>query len=205
MKIKRQECRFCEVNKMKEIKHTVIANTRWLKLVEAEVEIRGVTQKWTYCTRRQDLDTVPATPDAVVIVPFVREAGETRILLVHEYRTPINRTMYAFPAGLVDDGESVETSAARELLEETGCRVVSILDQSPPTLYPSAGLTDETFQYVFVEAAYQGEPQLEGSEEIELHSFTLDALRALLETQPAMCGRTWPLCYQYLQNYKFPI
>lgn len=190
---------------MKEIKHTIIADTPWLKLVEAEVEIRGATKKWTYCTRRQNLDTVPTAPDAVVIVPFVREAGETRVLLVREYRTPINRTMYAFPAGLVDAGESVGTSAERELLEETGYRVVSTLDQSPPTLYPSAGLTDETFQYVFVEAAYQGEPQLEGSEEITVHSFTLDELRALLATQPAMCGRTWPLCYQYLQNNKFPI
>lgn len=190
---------------MKEIKHTIIADTRWLKMVEAEVEIRGVTKKWTYCTRRQNLDTAPTVPDAVVIVPFVREAGETRILLINEYRTSINRTMYGFPAGLVDAGEAVATSAQRELLEETGYRVVNTVDQSPPTLYPSAGVTDETFQYVFVEAAYQGEPQLEGSEEIDLELFTIDQLRVLLETQPAMCGRTWPLCYQYLQNNQFPI
>lgn len=190
---------------MKDIKHRIIADTPWLKLVEAEVEIRGAARKWTYCTRRDNLDTKPTTPDAVVVVPFVREAGATRILLINEYRTSINRTMYGFPAGLVDAGELAEVAAQRELLEETGYRVVATLDQSPPTLYPSAGVTDETFQYVFVEAAYDGPPQLEGSEEIELELFTLDQLRALLETQPAMCGRTWPLCYQYIQNNQFMI
>ncbi|MGJ8638004.1 MAG: NUDIX domain-containing protein [Opitutaceae bacterium] len=190
---------------MKPIKHTLIADTPWLKMVVAEVEIRGVIKKWTYCTRRENLDTEPSVPDAVVIVPFVREAGETRVLLINEYRTSINRTMYGFPAGLVDAGEAVGASAGRELLEETGYRVVDTLDQSPPTLYPSAGVTDETFQYVFVEATYHGEPQLEGTEEIELELFTLDQLRALLETQPAMCGRTWPLCYQYLATNQFPI
>lgn len=75
-------------------------------------------------------------PDVVVIVPFVREDGETRLILV------------------------------RELLEETGYAVVSVLDKSPPTLFPSAGLTDETFQFVFVEAEHRGAPQLEASEEI---------------------------------------
>ena len=75
---------------MKPIKHKIIADTPWLKLVEAEVEIRGVVKKWTYCTRRENLDTTPTTPDAVVIVPFAREGGETRLILVREYRIPLN-------------------------------------------------------------------------------------------------------------------
>lgn len=190
---------------MKPIKHKIIADTPWLKLVEAEVENRGVVKKWTYCTRRENLDTTPTTPDAVVIVPFAREGGETRLILVREYRIPLNQTIIALPAGLVDAGETVETSARRELLEETGYAVVSILDKSPPTLFSSAGLTDETFQFVFVEAEHCGALQLEASEEIEVLSVTLEELKTLLDGHPVICGRTWPLCYQYLQNHKFPI
>jgi ADP-ribose pyrophosphatase len=113
--------------------------------------------------------------------------------------------MIALPAGLVNPGETAESTAERELLEETGYAVTAVLDKSPPTLFPSAGLTDECFQLVFVEAAYRGPAALEASEEIELVPVTIAALRALMAESPAFCGRTWPLCYQYLQANEFPI
>jgi ADP-ribose pyrophosphatase len=190
---------------MKPIKHTILADTQWLKLVEAEAAIKGVVKKWTYCSRRKNLEAVIEMPDAVVIVPFVKHTEGTRLLLVREYRMPINQHMIAFPAGLVDPGETAESTAERELLEETGYQVVTVLDKSPPTLFPSAGLTDECFQFVFVEAEYAGLASLEASEEIELVSVSLEGLRELMAKDQAFCGRTWPLCYQYIQANKFPI
>jgi len=190
---------------MKAIKHTILSDTKWLKLVEAEAEIKGRAKKWVYCSRRDDFGAPILAPDAVVIVPFEKHAEGTRLLLVREYRMPINQTMIALPAGLVNPGETAESTAERELLEETGYAVTAVLDKSPPTLFPSAGLTDECFQFVFVEAAYRGPAALEASEEIELVPVTIAALRALMAESPAFCGRTWPLCYQYLQANEFPI
>jgi ADP-ribose pyrophosphatase len=190
---------------MKVVKHTIVSDTKWLKLVEAEAAIKGVVKQWTFCSRRDHYGAAIETPDAVVIVPFVRDPAGTRLLLVREYRMSINQTMIAFPAGLVDPGETAVSTAERELLEETGYVVVRVLDQSPPTLFPSAGLTDECFQYIFVEAMYHGAAALEASEEIELVPVTIEGLRVLMQCSQAFCGRTWPLCYQYLQANKFPI
>lgn len=61
------------------------------------------------------------TPVAVLIVPFVDEIG-TRLLLIKRNIDP-KKGMFALPGGFVDEGESIEIAASRELKEETGLDV----------------------------------------------------------------------------------
>jgi 8-oxo-dGTP pyrophosphatase MutT (NUDIX family) len=56
-------------------------------------------------------------PDAAIIFPLTKE-GE--VVLVRQYRPPLERMELGLPAGLVEEGEKPETAARRELLEETG-------------------------------------------------------------------------------------
>jgi ADP-ribose pyrophosphatase len=56
-------------------------------------------------------------PDAVIIFPLIKE-GE--VVLVRQYRPPLERMELGLPAGLVEEGEKPEAAARRELLEETG-------------------------------------------------------------------------------------
>jgi ADP-ribose pyrophosphatase len=56
-------------------------------------------------------------PDAAIIFPLTRE-GE--VVLVRQYRPPLERTELGLPAGLVEADEKPEAAARRELLEETG-------------------------------------------------------------------------------------
>jgi len=56
-------------------------------------------------------------PDAAIIFPLTRE-GE--VVLVRQYRPPLERTELGLPAGLVEADEKPEVAARRELLEETG-------------------------------------------------------------------------------------
>ena len=56
-------------------------------------------------------------PDAAIIFPLTNE-GE--VVLVRQYRPPLERMELGLPAGLVEDGERPEAAARRELLEETG-------------------------------------------------------------------------------------
>jgi ADP-ribose pyrophosphatase len=57
-------------------------------------------------------------PGAVAIVAM-NDLGQ--VLLIRQYRHPVGELLWEIPAGLLDvDGESHESAARRELLEETG-------------------------------------------------------------------------------------
>lgn len=55
--------------------------------------------------------------DAAIIFPVTTD-GE--VILVRQYRPPIETMELGLPAGLIEEGEKPEAAARRELLEETG-------------------------------------------------------------------------------------
>ena len=94
--------------------------------------------KWEYVSRARGIQ-------AVVIVAI--EDGHA--ILVEQYRVPLGRRCLELPAGLVGDeeqGESVETSAARELEEETGYRAERV--ETLGSFYSSPGMVSEGFTLV---------------------------------------------------------
>ncbi len=56
-------------------------------------------------------------PDAAIIFPLTTS---DEVVLVRQYRPPIERIELGLPAGLVEEGEDPKKAARRELLEETG-------------------------------------------------------------------------------------
>jgi ADP-ribose pyrophosphatase len=63
--------------------------------------------------------TYLAMPRAVFVVP-VTDGGE--VVLVRQYRHPVRDWTVEVPAGSVDEGESPQEAAERELAEEVGGR-----------------------------------------------------------------------------------
>jgi ADP-ribose pyrophosphatase len=55
--------------------------------------------------------------DYVQVMPMTREG---KFILVEQYRPVVEQLTIEFPGGLREDGESPETTALRELKEETG-------------------------------------------------------------------------------------
>ena len=130
-------------------------------------------------------DLNQATPDAVCIV--ARTPRDT-LVMIREFRYPLNSWCIAFPAGLVDPGEDVVRCACREMEEETGYTVsadaqVRVLPQAG---FSSTGLTE--VQIVFVEAEKASEAHTEPNELIEVFELPIAAIPEFLNTNPLPIG-----------------
>lgn len=87
--------------------------------------------------------------DAVDIIAFSPDLE--KILIIKEWRYPLNDYVYAFPAGLCEPDESVPDAAKRELFEETGLEIDNVFDVLEPS-YQSVGMTDEAVATIICSA-----------------------------------------------------
>ena len=55
-----------------------------------------------------------------MFVRLVKKGETTKTLVISQFRPPLNTWSIEFPAGLIDEGETPEEAARRELAEETG-------------------------------------------------------------------------------------
>ena len=147
-----------------------LTNLKWLNMFEvAYIDKSGRNRYWQVASRAKEPKCITknfAAPDAVVIVPF--HLAENKIVVTREYRVPLAGFEYGFPAGLIDAGETIEQASRRELKEETGLDVIQITGISP-SIYSSAGMSDESVAMVYVEC--EGNPSTArntGSEFIEV-------------------------------------
>lgn len=76
----------------------------------------------------------------VAMVPV--EADRRTVILVRQYRGPIDGELLEIPAGLCDvDGEALVATARRELIEEIGVRAGSL--EQIARFHPAAGFSDQ--------------------------------------------------------------
>ena len=131
-------------------------------------------------------ETAPFVPDAVCIA--ARTPRDT-LVMIREFRYPLNSWCIAFPAGLVDPNEDIFTCANRELQEETGYSIIDGTARAlPQPGYSSTGLTDETVQVILAEAEKAGDAHTEGNEYIEVFELPVSDVRHFLEENELPIG-----------------
>jgi len=134
---------------------------------------------WEYVSRQR-----ASGAGFIVAITDARE-----LVLVEQYRVPLHKRVIELPAGIIGDGESTEgesaeTSALRELEEETGFVGTSTraLCHGPV----AAGMTDEIgyFTQVFGLRRTSEGGGVEG-EDITVHLVPLSDIEAWLDQQAA--------------------
>jgi 8-oxo-dGTP pyrophosphatase MutT (NUDIX family) len=122
-----------------------IAKTRFISLQSLSyLDATGCERKWDMASRTTKKD---GEPDGVAILALLRSraAADVEMLLVQQFRPPVNALTIELPAGLIDPGESAETAAVRELKEETGYEGTVVLTSQESTLLKQQRVRYEDF------------------------------------------------------------
>lgn len=131
------------------------------------------------------------SPEGMAVFALVKNDNEPeRVVLIRQYRYPLDTYLYELPAGLIEEGESPEAAAVREMKEETGLTLNVIEDSCYDILaknpfYLAQGLTDESGVIICGTAAGDVTyDEQEDSEDIKVCFVTKDEARTLLQTEP---------------------
>ncbi|GGE37999.1 ADP-ribose pyrophosphatase [Pullulanibacillus camelliae] len=132
-------------------------------------------------------------PGAVAVIALT---GEQKLVLVRQFRKPLNGILYEIPAGKLDPGESPEVCARRELEEETGYRCQEI--KHLVSFYTAPGFADELIHLYFTNSLIRGTQHLDEDEFLENVEVDLKEALTLLQEQKIYDAKT-VYAVQYLQ------
>jgi len=162
--------------------------SEWVELALTDVEIPGGERFLHHVVR------VPQAACGVVVSDEARG-----VLLLWRHRFITETWGWEIPAGRVEPGETLETAAGREVLEETGWRPGPL---RPLIRYqPTNGLSDQVFHlFVAAGAAYVGEPSDPGEAE-RVEWVAIDEVRRLTRNGDVVDGLSLTaLLYAFLHG-----
>jgi ADP-ribose pyrophosphatase len=134
--------------------------------------------------------------NAVAMLPIEGEF----CYLIRQYRFAIGATIYEVPAGTIDNGETPEETAYRELIEETGMKAGTM--KPVGQLYTTPGFTDEII-YLF--EAYDLSPSDEylqdEDEVIEVVKVHRTDVKRMMKEGTICDAKTICLLCRYLEEF----
>jgi ADP-ribose pyrophosphatase len=150
----------------------VLSEGKFLRFVLASyVDSAGITRNWELFERIN-------CSGIVAIVPVTDDGN---VLLIRQFRPPVNGYVIEFPAGLNDKGDTLLEAARRELREETGyvSEEMTPLVEGPM----SSGASGEILTVFLARGLlFKGIGERDETEDIEVLSVPINELDARLET-----------------------
>ncbi|OYD09787.1 ADP-ribose pyrophosphatase [Paludifilum halophilum] len=98
--------------------------------------------------------------------------AENKLVLVKQFRKPLEKTILEIPAGKLEPREDSQACAHRELMEETGYRAERL--ESIISFYTSPGFADEILHLYRATGLSSGDVQPDSDEFVELTELTLE-------------------------------
>jgi ADP-ribose pyrophosphatase len=102
------------------------------------------------------------------------------VILIKQYRHPIEQHVLEIPGGFIDKGETAEIAITRELQEETGYEFANFYYLGKTAANPGV-LNNFTNLYLVTGGKKVSEQRLDYNEDIEIQLFPLEEVRAMLK------------------------
>lgn len=169
----------------------------YLNLYRLDSRFRdGSFGEYFVASRRSEPHAIKAAthdnrPDGVILYGVYGEQKD-RVVLVKQYRYPVDGYVYEFPAGLVEPGEDLQEAGIREMFEETGLNMVpKAVGACSRPFFTTVGMTDESCGTVY--GYCSGEPtsrHQERTEDIQVVLADREECRRILreENVAIMCA-----------------
>lgn len=141
----------------------------------------------------------PSKTYAVVIAAMYEE----KLVLINEFRPPVNGYIWACPAGLVEPGEDPKDSAKRELKEETGLTIKNWIRDSSPLIYTSPGISNELIKIYF--ANVTGTPSIknaEANEDINVYLLSQEEVKDIINSGEKISSRAYLIMLRFAETGK---
>jgi ADP-ribose pyrophosphatase len=126
-------------------------------------------------------------PKTVGILPLI---GKDKIVLIRQFRFPINKEIWEIPAGKLDRGEKPEIGAKRELKEETGHEAKEL--KKIGEFYLSPGYSTEYMYLFLARGLKKGEQSLDKGEKIkEVKIFSKKEVLKMMKSRKIVDAKTF--------------
>lgn len=122
-------------------------------------------------TKREIVDHA----NAVCIIPF---QAPDQVVLIRQFRKPIDAFLIEAPAGCMDEGETPLDAAKRELKEETGFDAASI--EWVRTAVMTPGFCNEHIHFFIAEGLTPGDTNFDADETMTLLPMALSEAMAMV-------------------------
>jgi ADP-ribose pyrophosphatase len=133
-------------------------------------------------------------PGCVVILPR-NDAG--KYILVKQYRFPLEKYLWEFPAGGREPEETFPQAAKRELMEEIGMKPGKL--KKLLEFYPTPGVSGEKMHVFLASELKPAVAQKDEDEDFELGIFSLSEIGRMIRQGVIVDGKTL-IGYFYLKN-----
>ena len=167
-------------NLMKFLNFEKVKDGKYLKNYEITyLNKAGKEKKYEIVSRRElnSIEDVGTKPSGVSIVATC--GG--KMLLLHEFRMGVNRSIYNLCAGMIEPEETIEQCIERELYEETGLQVKKIIKILPPS-FSAVAISDTTTYIAFVEVDGTFSDHSSENEQIQAGFYSPEEILSLINT-----------------------
>lgn len=136
-------------------------------------------------------DLIDHIPGACVLP--IDENGN--LILVSQYRNSIDKVTYEVPAGCMDENETAEECALRELREETGF-IADNLTFITKTVLAIGTSNEQTYIFIGTEL-HQDQPSYDAEEFIHVYKYTIDQVMDMIKSGDIVDSKTLIAIYAY--------